>query len=312
MTPKKRTLRISSILVVGLFLTGLLGALLPPAARGQGLVDGFFRGAGRADVTVSATSERADEFFSGADKTDVPPFYQELTRTTVSLYVAYGLTDNLDVNLNVPYIFASGDGEGPADQLPPQDLNAVQDGGLALKWRPVQAAVGPGALSLVAAGGLAVPLSDYENGAVPDASSERPVLVAIGDRTTTATGALLVQYQFVSGLFTYLQGGYSFKGDTGDDLDVPNAALVKGKVGYGTARYYGDVWIAGQFSTSGTDIGEGPFPTNQVDYTRLGITGSVAVLPSLSANARLFTVIDGRNANDANGVSVGLTYKLSR
>lgn len=111
-----------------------------------------------------------------------------------------------------------------------------------------------------------------------------------------------------------MQGGYSLKGETDDlNLDVPNAGLVSGKLGYAGRRFYGAAWISGQFSEDGTDIGETPnFPTNQVDYTTLGFTASVTLIDELSLNGNVFTTLDGRNALDRTGVSAGITYKIGR
>ena len=148
-----------------LYLASLFGVALAPQVAGQGLIDGFFRGAGQGDVTIALTLESADEFFNADEQVDVPPIYRTLTRNTVSLYAAYGLTDNLD--LNVPYIFASGDGEGPASELPPQELDNFQDVGVAVKWRPYQAAAGAGTLSLVGGAAASFPVTDYDNGAEP-------------------------------------------------------------------------------------------------------------------------------------------------
>ena len=73
-----------------------------------------------------------------------------------------------------------------------------------------------------------------------------------------------------------------------------------------------DVWVSGQFSDGGSDIGEAPFPTNDVDVTKLGATGSVLVFPALSLNLAAFTVVDGRNVSLSNAFSLGITYRLAR
>jgi len=124
------------------------------------------------------------------------------------------------------------------------------------------------------------------------------------------TGDLL-QYRFTSGAFTSVQGGYSLKGDTGDDLDVPNAGLISGKLGYAGARFYGSAWISGQFSESGRDIGETPnFSATQIDYTLLGLSVSYSIIQNISLNVNGFTTLDGRNALIRNGISGGITYKI--
>lgn len=296
-----------------LFLFVFFGFAFSGTIQAQSLPDGFFKGAGNFDATFSTTYEVADQFYVGDTKTDLAPFYQEITRKTLSLHLAYGLTNNLDVSLNLPYIITDGDGQGPRNQIPPQNFNNIQDGSLTLKWRPVRAYSGPGIFNLVASGAISVPLSDYENSEFGDPQSQRPILVALGDRASRVTGSLLAQYRFFSGLFTSIQGGYSLSGETGvDNLDVPNAALVSGKLGYLSNSFYGAAWISSKFSSDGTNIGEGRFPTNQVDYTKLGITGSYSIIESLSINASYSTTIEGRNALDANGISVGITYKFGR
>jgi hypothetical protein len=299
---------------VVLLIAGIIGMLFPAFTQAQGLTDGYFRGEGNIDVTLSSTFENGDEFYAGETKMDVPPIYGEISRTTVSLYAAYGLTDDIDISLNLPYIFASGDTDLPSNEVPPQDFDSFQDAQLTVKWRPLQAQTESGTFNLAIAGAVSTPFSDYENGEAPDPQTEAPILVAIGDRATGVAGSLVAQYEFISGVFTSLEGGYRFYGKTtGDtDFDVPNASFISGKLGYGGGKYYGAIWAAGQFAADGTDIGGGPFPTNKVNYSRLGVTGSYSLIPSLSLNAAYFGTIGGRNTTITNGVTVGITLKPGR
>ncbi len=292
----------------------LLGLLLSAApVRSQVLVDGFFRGAGNADVSVSYTYEHIDEFYLGAEKMPVPLIYEEITRNSLNLFVAYGLTDDIDLNLNLPYVFSSGNGQGPPAELPPQELSSFQDGALAVKWRPYQTALGNGRLDAVVGLGGSVPLADYENGLSP--TQFGPVLIAIGDRAPILTGNLLLQYRLnagpLAGLFGTVLAAYSLKGKTGD-VDVPNATNLLAKVGFGTAHFYGDVWILRQISADGPDIGEAPFPAVSENFTQIGLTGSVAIVPELALSVRAATVVDGRNVGALPTIlSAGLTYKFS-
>lgn len=172
-------------------IAGTVGLLSPNSTQAQGLTDGYFRGAGNIDATLSSTFESGDEFCAGETKMDVPPIYREISRTTVSLYIAYGLADNVDLSLNLPYIFASGDGGGPSSGLPPQDFDSFQDAQLTVKWRPLQAQMESGTFTFALAGAFSTPLSDYENGESPDPQTEAPIIVAIGDRTTGLSGSVV-------------------------------------------------------------------------------------------------------------------------
>ncbi|MFB6248402.1 MAG: hypothetical protein ABEL97_07520 [Salinibacter sp.] len=248
---------------------------------------GFSRPAGAADVSFSYTTETGDEFYVGETEmalTDPPLPYSEISRRSYSVFVGLGVTDNLDVTLNLPYVATSSnytDGiPSPVTRALPASQENVQNGALKVSWRAARASVGPGAASITVALRGSTPLSEYKNGEnlvvfqTPNGQMMAPNLVVIGDRASAVRGGGLLQYRFDSGVFTSVQVGYQLTGASGG-LDVPNKVFLGGRLGYAGSRVYGEAWVGRSASTSGPDIGEDPrFPLHDVDFTRLGASAS--------------------------------------
>ncbi len=72
---------------------------------GQHLVSGFSQGKGKFAVAVSTTREKFDEFYLGDKKSSITiRKLDKIVTQSFNLYAAYGLTDKMDVIINVPYI----------------------------------------------------------------------------------------------------------------------------------------------------------------------------------------------------------------
>ena len=196
----------SSVILVGsLFLVAPLKA--------QSLADGFMKGKGHGSLVLSYSWEQYDEFYFGTEKMDAPlPYGGQITTQSVNLYGILGLSDNLDLIINLPFITAQGDAKDAG--APDQKVNGLQDAALFLKWRTVYIESEAGALSFLGALGFATPLSDYEADAV----------LSIGNQSTRVDARLMTQYKANSGVFIDLQAGYSVRTN-----DVPNAVMLAGK-----------------------------------------------------------------------------------
>lgn len=243
---------------------------------------------------VSYSWERYDEFYFGNTKMPAPPPYGgQITTQSISLYGVLGLTDNLDLVVNVPYITAQGDGVGNTIA---QEVNGLQDASLFLKWRPLLIETGGGQLSFLGALGLAIPLSDY-------AADE---VLSIGNQSTRGDLRLTTHFQANSGIFGTLQAGYSLRSN-----DVPNATLLSAKVGYAAEKFYIDLWSESQISSSDApDIGDAPFSETRVNYTQVGASVFVPIVSSLGVSAGVGQYVSGRNVGLSTRFSGGVVYNF--
>lgn len=277
-------------LVVFLFFVGtLMGSL----AHAQPVTDGFMKGKGNGSLVVSYSWERYDMFYAGDTKTDAPPPWGgQITTQSISLFGVVGLTDNLDLVVNVPYITAQGEG---VDTIA-QEVDGLQDASLFLKWRPLLIETGGGNLSFLGALGFATPLSDYEADAV----------LSIGNQSTRADLRLTTHFQANSGLFGTLQAGYSLRSN-----DVPNATLLSAKVGYAAEKFYVDLWSETQISANNApDIGEAPFSQTRVNYTQIGASLFVPVVSGFGVSAGVGQYVAGRNVGLSTRFSGGVVYSF--
>lgn len=267
----------------------LLATLTPMHASAQGLVDGFLRGKGNTTVALSYTSESGNDFFIGSTKVTSRPFGR-LETESASLFVAHGLTNELDLVFSAPWIRASADGEG----APPDD-EGFQDLSLYLKWRPWQKELENGTLYWVGSLGAQIPLSDYV--------VESPV--SIGQDSTTLDGKMLLHFESNQRFFADVGGGYLEKED-----DVPDAVYGFFKLGYTTNRMYFDAWYEIQDSTSGNDVGAGPFRLTEVDYTRAGGTAFFDLNGTTGVAFSASKILDGRNIKDFTSFSTSLVFNF--
>jgi len=264
----------------------------------QGSIDGFVRGKGKTDVVVSYTNEHYDQFYLGKDKVDLSATgLKKIIIQSVNLYAVHGISDKLDIILNVPYIAAQSDVIKDGSTVKESNL---QNASLFLKWRPIYSEGDNGAFSLILGAGVSTPLSGYKTN----------VIYAIGNQATSVEGDVLVQYMFKAGFFANIRGGYSLKNN-----QVPNAALLSAKIGYAGAHFYVDGWIAQQLSNGGIDITDSSFtpdkfPQTQVNTTRLGLSVYIPLVEHVGITFGAGTQLDGRNSGKATALSGGIVFKF--
>src|SRR5690606_6213039 len=74
----------------------------------QSPVSGFMKGAGDGAVVVSYSQESYDQVFLVPMEVDGVPVFNEVTISSISLYAEVGLTDRLNLVLNLPCTEAEG------------------------------------------------------------------------------------------------------------------------------------------------------------------------------------------------------------
>jgi hypothetical protein len=274
---EKRLQGSSRVSLLAMLAMAVIGLGTPVRAMD---INGFLPGQGHGDVAVSYTAEGYDEFWVGKTKVS-DPGVGEVDIDSVSLWVQWGLTDDLAVVANLPYIDASSNGLGGFEDKGWQDLSAL------LKYRFF--ASGPH--SLVAAAGVRTAVQDYEPNLPVD----------LGDNTTDALFRLVYQFQTPSFYFSQ-QVGYDLRGDDAPD-DYPfytELGFTAGRITYG--GYYSKL-----IADDGTDIGDPgfTFPSNQEEYSKAGLKVYGRVTERFGLSAAYFITLDGRNTGDSDGFSVG-------
>jgi hypothetical protein len=264
----------------------LVFLILAAAAPGAPALDlnGFLRGKGTGDVAVSATFERYDEFWAGETKTSNPGLGTVETRS-LSLWLAYGLTDELTLFANLPWVDSEGDGSAGFAESDLQDATLL----VAYRFARLGGAVQS---DFVGAVGLRTPASNYE--------ADLPV--SVGDGTTD--GLIRFVYQLRrGGFYVSQQLGYDVRGG-----DAPDGVPLFTEAGYtrGRATYSG--FFGKLVARDGTDIGDPgfTFPSNREEYDRIGAKVFVRLGGRLGIALAGWDTLSGRNTGDSRGVSLGL------
>ena len=99
----------------GLYTAALAVAALAVASPSGAMdINGFMPERGHGDAALSYTSETYDEFWVGKTKVPVPNGGKVDTKST-ALWVQWGLTGDLALVANLPYVDVKSDGFGLKD-----------------------------------------------------------------------------------------------------------------------------------------------------------------------------------------------------
>jgi hypothetical protein len=274
-------------------------------AFSQSPISGFMQGKGKGNVSISYSYEKYDKVFFIPEEVDGVPVFNETKISSTSIYATYGITDQVDVVVVLPYVTAKGN----ATQEVLTNLNlenerkGFQDVSVFVKYSPFNFDFGSSSLRLIGALGLKTPLSNYK---VEEGFQS---IIAIGNRSTTVSTTGMAMFRMDSGVFASAQlaGNYASN-------DVPNSYATELKVGYAAKLFYGDVYIANQKSTGGVDIfGEGfagYFPITKVNYTKIGLDLYTPIYQDFGVSVGASTLVAGRNIGKSTGFYGGLVYKF--
>lgn len=272
-------------LLIGFFLLGI--TFTTPVLRAQGDA-GFLRGAGRTDLSFSYSEDYYDRFWIGTESVEDAPF-GEVVRHTANVNVAYGLREDMDLTINGSFVYVTTDAVFDKEE----DL---QDLTLQWKWRFWSKNTASGRLNLLFAPAIKTPFTDYEDNAVP----------AIGDGQTDLRLRGILQYVWHDGTYLALETGYDFR------FDEPGNEFPFHLMG-GTT-FADRVTLSGfasrMDSRDGYDIGAGPFPGVEEDYTRAGLHLYGRLTERFGVAASAWTTLDGRNTGDVDGFSIGVVLRF--
>ncbi len=249
----------------------------------QGRIDGFYNQKGVATFVLGAGQEDTNHYYAGTTKTDI-----ERQLQYISLYAAYGIIDNVEVSIAIPY-------------LKSDENNNFQDLSVFLKYEFANRDFSNSQLAFSGAIGVSTPISDYAIGGLND----------IGQQATILETRLMTHYKLDSGWFATLQSGFSFKLE-----EVPNSIPVVFKAGKALSKYYFDIYYDFQHSFGGIDYLGTPPPQNfrrfGVDYHKFGGTFYFVLFKDFGAYLSGSYVLGGRNVFAGPGYGVGLVYSLRK
>lgn len=263
-------------------------AALPASANN---INGFLRDKGEFDVALTYTSESYDQFWVGDTKVSDPGL-GEVSTDSATMWLAYGITKNITVWANIPYVDAEGDGTANLSESGMQDFAAM--GEFRLAGQPGSQGWG----TLIGGVGFSTPMSDYEANAPVD----------IGDGTTDFLTRLVYQIQRGSFYFSG-QVGYDIRGD-----DAPDGYPLYAELGYTVGPVTFNGFYAMLDADGGTDIGDPgfTFPSNNEESDRTGLKVYGRITPSFGLVGAWFTTLDGRNTGDASGGSLGVVFNFGK
>jgi hypothetical protein len=275
------------------------------AAFSQTGVSGFMKPAKEGVVSFSSSSESYDKVLLVPSEIDGVPVFNEVSINSYNLYGEYGLSDRFTISINIPYIQSEGEATSAtlAENGFENKRDGLQDLSLNLKYLIKEFNFSGSSLSLMGNLGLETPLSSYE------VDEGLQSILAIGNQSTRVNTVGIATFKLNNGVFATGQLGYSLRSE-----DVPDAILSQLKIGYAAEKFYGDVFIGAQKSTSGVDIlGEGFqgfFPATEVSYTRIGVNLFAPIYKDFGASGGFSQIVDGRNIGTATGFYLGLNYSF--
>ncbi|MBR9921275.1 MAG: hypothetical protein GYB31_10590 [Bacteroidetes bacterium] len=257
-----------------LVLLLLLGS--PVFLGAQGFTDGFMKAKGEGTIALTYSHEYAENYFFG----DQIQFI-DLTTRSLSGYLSWGISNQFNLVMSVPYI--------RTDSL----NSALQDAIVALKYQNGKKEFSHGRLRTITMVGLQFPASKYPT------TTAQP----IGLRSTSFLFRILSQYDSNQGFFLNLQSGFDFRVLPQQQFGIP----VIGRVGYGSSKWYADVWLD-YFRSLDEDADQSIFGGSGARWLKTGGTFYVPLFKKFGVFAGGAYILTGRNIAKSWRVNVGVVY----
>jgi hypothetical protein len=253
-----------------------------------------------------------NQYWEGA-KLRSNPNMGTVTTQSVMLMTNYGITDKLNVLVNVPYVWTQ------ASQGTLHGLQGFQDIDVDVKYEFYSTKIGKGKLSMIGLVGLTTPLSKYENDFLP---------MSIGLGSTNLSGRLTLDYQ--KGIFfTTLSSAYVFRSNITIDASsyyadgihytnqvyMPNQLYSNFFVGIRKTNLTVQAQVYNMYTFGGTDIrtNDFPFPGNQMNMTSVGahVKYFLPFIPNLEVIGGADFTVAGKNMGKSQMYTGGLFYIVS-
>jgi len=214
----------------------------------------------------------------------------------------YGVTDNLNILFNVPYVST----KASAGTL--KGNKGLQDLSVYVKYLALEKDLGKGTFSLYAIGGASVPLTNYDPDYLP---------LSIGLKSKTASLRALVDYQ-VNSFFATASATYVLRSNIkidrtsyytdhmiySNEVEMPDASNINIRAGFRSERLIAEA-VFNQWNTlGGFDITRNnmPFPSNEMNATTLGAKVKYVLFTKheLAVEGGADFTIEGRNIGQDN------------
>ncbi len=224
----------------------------------------------------------------------------------------YGVTDNLNVLFNVPYVST----KASAGTL--QGDKGFQDLSLYVKYLAKEIDLWKGTLSLYGVGGISLPVTNYDADYLP---------LSIGLKSKTASLRALVDYQ-VNSFFATASATYVLRSNIkiertsyytdhmiySNEVEMPNASNINIRAGYRSERLIAEA-VFNQWNTlGGFDITRNnmPFPSNEMNATTVGAKVKYVLFTKheFAVEGGADFTVAGRNMGQSNNYHGGLLYVI--
>lgn len=231
----------------------------------------------------------------------------------VGLMGNYGISDKLNVLFGVPYVKT----KASAGTL--HGMEGLQDLSLWLKWMPVEKQVGKGTLSVYTIGGFSFPTTNYVADFLPLSIGLRSksltlrgmVDYQLGDWFATASASYVVRSNIEIDRTSY----YTTHLHNTNEVSMPNANQVNGRIGYRTDRMIAEGVINKWTTLGGFDITRNnmPFPSNRMNMTTAGVNFkyNIYAVDGLSLTGGANYTVAGRNVGQATAYNAGVFYIIN-
>jgi hypothetical protein len=272
--------------------------------------DGLLMPAKNWCTMLQASDSRWSEYWEGRElrsNDNLGTFINQ----SVMLMSNYGINDNLNVMVALPWVRT----EASASYLSGQQ--GIQDLSLWLKWQFLKRKFGNHTLSLQTTGGVSSPLTNYPADFQP---------FSIGMHSRTASLRAIVHFSLANGLYATAQGGHSWRAKVEIDREaylydnelvydnqalVPNVVDATFRLGYLSKKIQAEAWFDYNSCLSGDDIryNDMPLLTNYMQRSAAGLMlkywmGPFAV--SVGGNQ----VLAGRNMGKARTLQAAIFYQF--
>lgn len=246
--------------------------------------NGYVSLKGMGGVGISYTDEGFDQFFMGQAQVSRPGV-GTLTRKSLSFWLGYGVTDDLTVTVNLPYIRTRASGTGGYKENDFQDLVVMGTRRLYATGRVARS-------TFVGAAGIRTPATNY--------SVDNPA--DVGDGTTDLLLRIIYRLNYRN-YYIAQQVGYDVRGGI-----APDSIPLYTEAGVGLGRVSLSGFFSKYLTWEGTDIGEpfSPFPSNREEWDRIGGKVYFAATDRFGVSVAAFHVLNGRNTGKNTGFGFGV------
>lgn len=287
-------------------------AMAAPAVQAQTMDDGIMLSKLKYCTGVFYTYDTWDHYWEGSNFRSNANIGAITTRN-VSYVGNYGLTDHINLLVNVPYIWTS------ASQGVLHGQRGWQDATFAVKAKVISLPIAKmGALRAMTVVSGSVPMSTYTPSDLP---------LSIGFQSKTLAGRETLNYLGRNGMYLNGSAVYTLRGNvtlsqpeyyTNGQLYLSNQVAMPNTFEYAVGGGYrkNDTTLVVTYSDHETRGGgdirpqDAPFVSNRMNYSRIGGTVTIPVprIHDLQYWAIYNYTLNGRNVGQANTATVGMLY----